>query len=403
MSSILIAWEWGENWGHLSRDLPVARRLRESGCRVAFAVADTRIAAEVLGPEGFAFAQTPLVRRPPAAGKAFVSHAEIALAKGYDDPSALRGLIGGWLGLFEMFRPDALLADYAPTAVLAARIRSIPAVLTGNGFELPPRSCPVPSFRPWESVPPARLAAIEEAVLRNINHVFNGLGAAPLPQFADIFSGQQRVLTTFAELDHYGERPDESYAGPLFDLPNAHSVAWQTDGARKRIFAYLRPSTPRVEDLLIALRASGADVVCAFPGVPPALTQRYKSPRLRIFTEPVALGPLLPEADLVIGSGSGTAAASLLAGVPLLLVPQWAEQRLVALRVEALGAGVVGQSKTAPSSYPALIERVLSQPEFRLSASRFAEKYKAFRVGGAAERVVDAIQRAIAATDLGGN
>ncbi len=401
MTRILIAWELGENWGHLSRDVPVARRLQALGYRVAFAVADTRIAAEILGSEEFAFVQAPQAQRSQVPGKTSVNHAEIALTRGYDDPATLQGLIGAWLGLFDLFRPDGLLVDYAPTAVLAARIRSTPAVLAGSGFELPPRTCPIPSFRPWDSVLPSRLAASEEVALRNINQVLNRFGAAPLPQFADIFSGRQRVLTTVAELDHYGARQGERYAGPIFDLSGARRVAWQANGAGKRIFAYLRPSLPRIEDLLIALRAGGGDVVCSFPGVPPALVQRYQSPRLRIFSEPLAIAPLLPEADLVVASGSGMAAAALLAGVPLLLIPQWAEQRLSALRVEELGAGLIGHGKTAPPSYPALIERLLSQPDFRVSASRFAEQYKAFRSDDAVERVVDAIQRAAAAPDLG--
>ena len=393
MSNILVTWELGENWGHLSRDLPVARRLRAAGHRVAFAVADTRIAADILDPEGFAFVQAPFVRRPTAPSKMLAGHAEIVLARGYDDPYVLRGLVGGWLGTFDLFRPDVLLADYAPTAVLAARIRAMPAVLAGNGFELPPRVFPLPSCRPWDAVPPGRLAASEATALRHANQVLATAGSAPLDQLADLFTGRRRILTTFAELDHFGERTDEEYAGSVFELPRAQRVAWQSEGVGKRIFAYLRPSTPRVEDLLIALRANGADTICAFPGAPTALVQQYRSARLRIVATAVEIEPLLSAADLVIGHGSGTVAAALLAGVPLLLLPRWAEQRLGAMRVEALGAGLVALGQAAPPSYPALIERLLSEPTYRQAALRFAEKYVGFRSEHAVARVAEAVQR----------
>ena len=393
MSNILVAWEFGENWGHLSRDVPVAVRLVAAGHNVLCAVADTRVAASMLATTRINFVQSPSPRRPARPPRPLANHAEIAMTGGYDDPDILRGLVGGWRGIIELFRPDALLIDYAPTALLAGRICGVPAVLAGSGFELPPPLSPLPSFRVWETVSESRLLEAEQTALRHVNQVLDECKAAPLQQFSDLFQGQRRILTTFAELDHFGARPTEEYVGPLFDLPRARRVQWHPGGSgEKRIFAYLRPWMPRVEDLLIALQGSGADVICTFPSAPPGLVQRYQSPRLRIFTQAVDLGPLLPTADLVIAYGSGTVAQALLAGIPLLLVPRWAEQYLSALRVEALGAGLVVRGKGPPPSYPALLERLQSDPQYRTAARRFATQYAGFNAAESVSRLASIIE-----------
>ncbi len=66
MSKILLAWESGENWGHLTRDVPVARALRARGHQVVGAVCDTRVAGEILGPAGIPFVQAPMAAFRPS-------------------------------------------------------------------------------------------------------------------------------------------------------------------------------------------------------------------------------------------------------------------------------------------------------------------------------------------------
>jgi hypothetical protein len=395
MARILIAWEFGENWGHLSRDLPIAKGLHAAGHEVICAVADTQIGAQILQGSGVTYVQAPIVRRPLQPPRPLVNHAEILMQGGYDQPGSLGGLIGAWLGLLDIYRPDILVIDYAPTAVLAARVRGIPALLAGTGFELPPDEAPLPTFRVWETVSRERLLRTEELVLGHVNRVVVERGVAPLRRVAELFHGKKRILTTFPELDHFGERADGDYVGPVFSLPEAHGVRWQSAAPSKRIFAYLRPWMPWLQELLEALKSSGADVICAFPGAAAGLVQRFHGPRMRIFAQPVALEPLLCEADLVVAYGSGTIAASLLAGVPLLLLPRWAEQYLGARRVEALGAGLVVRAKGPAPSYPAVIRTLLWDPKHRTAARRLAEKYAEFSPDRSVARIVSAVEQAL--------
>jgi len=64
----------------------------------------------------------------------------------------------------------------------------------------------------------------------------------------------------------------------------------------------------------------------------------------------------------------------LLAGKPLLLVPNNLERRLIAERVVEQGAGVVRHPKRPNAYFPAL-KRVLADRRFTQAARQFADKY----------------------------
>ena len=395
MSKILLAWELGENWGHLARDLPVVRALCGRGHQVVGAVSDTRVAGEILGAAGIPFVQAPMAASRTRMTQPLASYAELLITRGYGERATLGGLIAAWRGLFTLFRPDVVMIDYAPTALLAARIHGIPVVLIGNGFELPPRSSPLPSLRFWEPIPKERFEHAEGLALCHINEVLVSCHSEPLAQLADVFQGEHRILTTFSELDHYGARQDGNYVGPVYEMPKAQRVEWPLGGHGSHIFAYLRPWVPGVEDLLWALQATGCSVICAFPGGSAALIQRFQTPLLRIFPMAVSLESLLPTADLVIGYGSGLVATALLRGVPLLLVPRWSEQYLTAQRVEALGAGLMMRGPPTQASYSSLIATALGTPKFRTAAQAFAKKYEGFDGAQSVTDTVACIERAI--------
>ena len=369
MARVLIAWEFGRNLGHIARDLPLARACRDAGHEVVWAVRDLRGAARELAGEGFALLQAPLLRSgkvdaPP------INYADMLLREGYEDTAGLLAVLQGWHALMRLTSVSVVVHDYAPTALLAARALGLPAMILGSGFMVPAPAVPSPGFFP--GVPATALQAAEDRFVGNVNTALQAIGGAPIASLRELYAQGEQVLTTFEELDPFGPRPQARYVGPMYALGRQTRVDWQ-GGAARRVFAYLRPEVPSCENLLEALQASQAEVVCAMPGLPAAWPARF--PRVRFVAGAVDMAVLLPDADLAITNGSGTIPNCLLAGVPVLVLPHYNEQYLAGLRLQQYGAGLVVPGRASTAEYAGLLERLLSQPVFRQKARDFAQRY----------------------------
>ncbi|AEG70944.1 glycosyltransferase [Ralstonia solanacearum] len=393
MSRILFAWELGANLGHLARDLPVARRLREQGHDVAFAVKDVRVAEQILSPARLPFVQAPVFMPGAPSRQAPASYSEILIGAGYGDVAGLSARVHAWTALFAMHGTQTLVVNHAPTALLAARAMGLPAVLTCIGFELPPAVSPLPNFRAWESIAPERLRQADAVVLDSLNTILAGHGREPMRRVADLFSGVAAVLTTFPELDHYGARTDAVYVGPLSSVSEATAFPWpQAPG--KRVFAYLRPSMPGFEPLLSVLAELDAWTLCVAPGMPQDMIRRFASPRLHILTRPVALDTTLKGADLAVVYGTGTMTDALMAGVPQVMTPQVVEQLLVAQRIAAIGGGMLWSPPRSRESAAALLRAALCDTSLKPHAERFAARYREYSPKRALTAITDMINAA---------
>ena len=379
MATILFAWELGANLGHLSRDLPLVRACRAAGHKVVYAAVNLRAAAAMLEGEGVALVQAPALKSNIPRHTAPVNFPDMLLHEGYDDEAGLHAALTGWEGLIDLMQPSLLIYNHAPTALIAAHCRRIPTLIVGTGFEVPPPVSPQPSFRPWQDIPQTILADAERTAVAQINRQLTRRRMAPITQFAELFANQSAragiFLTTFPELDHFGPRRHGRYIGPLYGLNEAHRAEWRSQPPQRRVFAYLRLGMPRCEQMLDALQQCDAEVVCVIPDAPPEWSSRYG--RLRICTEPLDLSELLPSADGVIAYGAGSIATALLAGVPVLLLPQLAEQYIAGLALEKTGAGIMLRDQNTASLLAGLRE-LLNVESFRRTAALFAERHAQF-------------------------
>jgi len=394
MSRILFAWDLGGNLGHITRQLPIARQLRQMGHPVFFVVRDTAVAAQLLTPEGFAYTQAPInidKKRLPQP----VNYAEILIASGYADPAVLLGLVQGWISLLRLSKADLMVVDHAPTALVAARLTGLPAITIGTGFEIPPDRLPLPSIRPWETTPTERLLRAEHYVLERLNAIATLLNGGTIERITDLFQGSRKVLATFAELDHYGAREGENYVGPIYTASTGQAITWHlTD--KPHVFAYLRLDAPGFENLLKALSKLSAEVIVVAPGIKPAHIQAFAKPNLRILTQPVQTEQLFKMTDCAVTTGgTGTVSQCLLAGIPLLLVPQNVEQFLMGLRIEALGAGIAVRNNRQERDFAGLLEDVLNKSRYRQSAQAFAQQYAGYAPGDTIDKVIQLIDNTL--------
>lgn len=344
MPRFLVAWEFGEDLGHVRRMLPVARALRRRGHEVALAFRD---AAHLATParEGFAAWPAPVLRRPATFDPAPINAADLLLNLGFRDAASLRGVQRAWDGLLDATRPDVVVGDYAPNAMLAAKRRGLRRATLGSGFALPPARVPLPAIRPSAHGDHGRLHAVDTALRESVARAVGGADAGDV---IDLFRGDENLLLTWPELDPLGPRA-EDYLGPMASADEGAEAVWDDTPAR-RVLAYLKPRDARFRGLLQALEASGAQVIVAAPGMLPEHARAQSSPRVRIFATALRLSPLLCGIDLCVGhGGAGFAAEALRAGTPLFLLPMHLEQELVARRLVATGVAAMHRPEPAAS------------------------------------------------------
>lgn len=373
MARILMVWELGTGQGHLGPLLTLAEPLLAAGHEVMFATRDTSIAERVLGASGLRYFQAPIPLKsgPPAA---LQTYAQILRSTAFDCADEMLGRARAWRALYGLVKPDVLVCDHSPTALLAARGLDIRCAITGTGFVTPPDVAPFPDLRPWMKTDPALLARDEAAVLDDANRVLKALGAPRLERLGQLTGSAAPALFTVPELDPYAvQRQRPEYWGPL-PSPSGVEPRWP-DAPGKRVFIYSQifDSLPAVLNML----RDGPDAVLAYvPGLTGEERSRYQGGALAFSEKALDIHRVTRECDVAImTTGHGTTTSTLLAGKPVLLLPRHLEMLLIANAVEKMGAGL-----SAPGLKPEGIRdklgRLLSEPVFTRNAVAFSGRYR---------------------------
>jgi hypothetical protein len=376
---ILLATELGHGQGHLAPLGAIAAHLAGCGQPCLLATHQPEV-AESLGLHRHA----PLLPAPTGiAGAQAVrlqaSYASLLHDCGWHSATALAGRLRAWCSLLQFGGARAVLVDHAPTALLAARVMGLPAAALGTGFSLPPLRSPFPAY-PTIPAREQRLRDNEARVLDVANAALAALGAKPLPDLQSLFADVELGLKTYPELDHYGVHDgarvgigrEANWLG-LPDFSSGVSVDWG-ETREPRLLAYLRPGNG-LEPLLAALHATKAQVLVRLTDVPRAAVARYERPGLRILDRNIWLRQALETCDAFVGSGShGAVAESLLAGKPCLIQHFQMEQRMLAERVAAIGAGLV-LAPNEPASFGPALQRLLEDSSLHQAARQFAARH----------------------------
>ncbi len=390
--NVTICWELGGGLGHIVKGALLGRYLLERDCTVSFAVRELGAAHQLLPEDYYCVVQAPVVGAqlkdwPPPA-----DYGEMLLHVGWGQTRELQGRVRGWRGLFDSLGTDLVIADHAPTAVLAARTSGIPAVLWGHGFFAPP--VPWPVFRDWERAPQDRLHQARQHVLQVVNQVLNSFGRAPIGRLEEVLESAESFLCTWPELDHYARSGQPNYVGPMWLDESGIKPDWGTGlGLRPKVFAYLRPNLPGVSEVLSALAELEADVLVYMTENTPWRLRFTHCENLRFTDQILRMKDVAEVAHLVICSGSDTLCGMVLSGVPVLGLPMNAEQRIAATRIEAQGAGrcVVpeeGDGALADSVRQAA-QDIIGGLGYRQAAQKLKSRYGGFDRDGALRQVAD--------------
>ncbi len=324
---------------------------------------------------------------------------------GFGDAALLETTVDAWANLFELVRPDLIIFDHSPSALVAARGCKARRVILGNSFSNPPDCSPFPDLQPWLPPDPALYQA-ERIVLENVNHVLGRRGQPPLERLGQLYSEVDEVLlTTLAEFDHYreqrnalttnsltpgpspegrgeqgrptpcppsGGRGEIVYRGPW--MPTGGEAPQWPAGNGKRVIGYLKPFQA-LPQLLTLLGQSECSAIIRVEPCPADLPKRFGGGNLRIETRRLDLRRAIGECDAAILNGThGSTVLALLAGKPVLQFPIFVEQELNARAVVRLKAGVMGSMKPSPA-LAAEVQAIVRFDEYADSARQFAAKY----------------------------
>lgn len=365
---VLFGWELGEGNGHLRPYLSLLRELASRGWDVGVAQRNTAVAATELAATGWPVFQAPVCQNEFSGISASpANHTEICLAAGFAHAETLLGLVSAWRALFRSFEPDLVIGNFSPVLMLASHAAGVPALRLGTGYNSPPLAGRPPLIQPWTPGLDERLDRAEAHALKTANGVMRALGLPPLAELGAALEGRGTLLATIPAIDPFSSRPaSHEYIGPL---PASRLPA--VDGALPEVFASLRMDHPHAEAALQALRGCGRRAWAYVPDATPAWCARISTPDLLVSPQPFDLPTALGACRAVVTyGGHSLVLAALLAGRPLLLLPGSGEQRLTAMKVTELGAGLAAGRDERPARVATALKRILEEAAFTEAARR---------------------------------
>lgn len=377
MGRILLTWEMGGGTGHLHKLAAVLPALQRLGHKVVVASRDVTKVRSVFG-----FWDVEVLPAPYWIGLGFSkqpagSYSELLFRVGYLRVEDLRGLVEAWRGLIRIARIDLLIAEHSPTAILAARTLGIPYLVLGSGFFIPPKGSPPSSLRPWNPPDRHRLLEAERLAVGNINELLSMHNAESVRAVADLFYEQEPMLMTLPELDHYGVRESIRYWGS-FRSRGASLASAEWPGRRgEKVFVYLHPGYRQFPRLVKQLgRLTYRSLVVA-PGISEPAARKLSTPHMRVTSRPVDLVGVAKACRVIINHAAhGTMAQVLLLGRPVLMLPNYVEQTMLAWRVAQQQLGIMVSPDPDTLGHHGMIERMLDSPELQARAAAFATRYR---------------------------
>lgn len=393
MAHFHLCWELGDGYGHVGRMRQIAQALLARGHTASISLRDVVQPHALLSGLGIACHQSPVwMHRTEGMPKEQASMAEILLAQGYLTPESLSGLFEAWRAQIAAIQPDVVVADYAPTAALAARSLGIPSAAVGIGFYMPPAGKPMPTLLDWIAIPPGRLQVTEQRLVQNCNAMLARYAAAPLQWGSQLLLGDVALLCSFHELDAYGRSEAEGNWYGSAHMEGGAAPQWP-DGEGAKVFAYLRGAHPQSVRLLQALADEGCRTLCYYPDIAGGKPAPLDHPLIRYSAEPLDLSLTLADAAMCINyGGDATVSQALLAGVPMLLAPMHVEQYLRARAVERMGAGINLAALRQPLDYRGVLHQILHGPSYHAAAKSFARRYAGFEHARQGERMAQALE-----------
>ena len=395
---ILLAWELGGGLGHVTKFMVLAERLQAQGYELWAACQNLADAEITLGRLGVRLVPAPVWNGGPGNVPEPINFAGILARKGWLDADGLAGMARGWRNLVDAIAPRLIVANHAPGMLLGLRDSDTPILYIDTPFGIPPLESPFPNMRYWQGdalLP--MMHAVEEQVLAMANRVLASLGSSNLSQLCDLFQSVETFLLGLPELDHYPERQaaESEYHGPLYAEDWGAAPIWPA-GEGKHVFVYLDSAHALFGALLDQLGRLSCRVLVYSSRLPDAAVSGKSN--IVLHNRPLRMSQVLVKAELVVNhAGYGVSSQALLAGVPLLMLPNHLEQAMLAVRVGELKAGKVLPNDARLIGGP--LRQALADSACTMHAKDFAARHAGQSLASTLDSLVE---RCVARVDIAG-
>jgi hypothetical protein len=369
----------------------LAEALTKWGHQPVFVVKDVIAARPLLGGLGPVL-QAPLLGRARAAELAFGagSFSDILAIRGFGDPKSLGPAVDAWSDLLDLLRPNLLVADFSPTAVLAARSRT-PIVSVGYGFYLPPDHLPrFPLFR--DDVPPV---AGEGAVLTTVQQVLADRRDTPPKTLPAAFRAQYTHVYSLPPLDPYAAYRRTPGFGPIEKMPEALPAPQD-----HLVFAYLSGEHPRIAEILIALGELHCRTELYIRNSEASIRRFAARRNINVHDAPPVLQEVMGRASVIVShGGGGITHAALLAGRPQVVLPTQAEAHGTAAAIHGMGVGRRVAVESGGAALRQAVTDLLQKQGFRRAAEAAAiQAQRLYHPGARIEGLVETCNELIYAS-----
>jgi UDP:flavonoid glycosyltransferase YjiC (YdhE family) len=378
----------GGGYGHVHRILPLADSLAAAGLDVTLALRHRETGQALLAGRSHRLVEAPPLPLAPAQPVRLESWADLLFNGGYGTAAAATQRIGQWAALLRDARIDLVVGDFAPGAMLGAQVAGLPCIAFGSGWSLPPATTPLPAIRFWAPPAPGVLETAEARLLAALNPALGALGRAPLDSLAALFRQAETNLCCFPEFDHYPARGAADYFGPLYQTGEGGPAQWPA-GAGPRCFVYANNAHPARPALLAALGRLGWPTVLHLRGAAAGDAGRLPG-TLWLAPGPLRLDRILAERPIVVCQGLQTHAAALVAGCPVLAMPEHLEQTGFVNRLLPQGLCLALPPQASEAEASTALRTLHETPAYRARAEAFAAHYHGYEPGLALDAVTEA-------------
>lgn len=366
--------------GHTTLLKPLAKRMVSLGHEVdCLAIRNEDAARHLPCP----VEEAPWLRPPKRSNTQapWIGHLADTLATlGWDQVDHLREAVGRWRAVLIEHKPDLVVMESAPTALLASQGLPMKRARLASHWNTPPRASPLPDLQTQLGGLDRPIPDTEPAVVTAINACLTEQHQPTIASLYELFDRvDNSVMLCIPEIDAHGHREKTEYLGG-WGYQTGHAPPWpacQHGPNTPGVFAYLKPFTHRRATLQL-LADTGLPVQVFTPELTSAEADTITAKNIELFTSPIDwIAKQTTTAFIVCHGSIGMTSRALTLGLPMLSIPTTLEQTAVTVRASQTGA-CIGADIQNITSIGSALEQMFSDQHVFKAAERMGKKYESF-------------------------